>query len=497
VAPGSVAAFGPVATASTPETTQLAPEEQAAFEQWLRANNIHDLDDPRSHYDYRGAFKAGVGREPGAEGHFPDTFKQHGHETFSNESQYSKGDGGSWNGDTFIPKSAGMRPSAAEPGAKGPLGPLGAAPPKVNAPYGMRPGVRHLLPGLPPPRVDRTGDFDLVAPSGAVIPIRDLNPRDNDIVDKLGQAFVNGSGDDRERRVANQALQAGRALVGQMPIQEIQKIMTDMWDHGVGNVLKRDLGRDRIAAAAANRGLRNPNLPGKADEASATNAFKMAEAVAGRESRVTKLAAANEMLSQFDRVDALISSDKPMAERIAPMVILLGLTGKASVESERAGVTKGAGEWDYWANKFKQLDPNDPGMTRAYVEEVKRYLQTERNAVIERRKAIATAAANDVLEAVEPVYGPEVAKQQARRIYSATMGEFKNARFNPDTDPGNDPTEPLPRPGMAPKAAAPRAAAPRAAAAAPRATAPTPKAAAPAPAAGGVRSILDKLRAKK
>src|SRR3954469_22889532 len=91
VAPASVAAFPEVATASTPETTQLAPEVQAAFELWLKQNNIHDLDDPRSHYDYRGAFRAGVGRDPG-NAHFPDTFKQHGHETFSNESQYSKGD---------------------------------------------------------------------------------------------------------------------------------------------------------------------------------------------------------------------------------------------------------------------------------------------------------------------------------------------------------------------------------------------------------------------
>ena len=253
VAPGSVAAFGPVATASTPETTQLAPEEQAAFEQWLRANNIHDLDDPRSHYDYRGAFKAGVGREPGAEGHFPDTFKQHGHETFSNESQYSKGDGGTWKGDTFIPKSAGMRPSAAEPGAKGPLGPLGAAPPKVNAPYGMRPGVRHVLPGLPPPRVDRTGDFELVAPSGAVIPIRDLNPRDTDIVNKLGQSLTNLSGNDAERRVASAVTEWALSMVGQIPIAEIEKHMAERWDHNVGNVVKRDLGHDRILAAQANK----------------------------------------------------------------------------------------------------------------------------------------------------------------------------------------------------------------------------------------------------
>jgi len=497
VAEGSVASFGPVATASTPETTQLAPEEQAAFEAWLKQNNIHDLDDPRSHYDYRGAFKAGVGREPGAEGHFPDTFKQHGHETFSNESKYSKGDGGTWEGDTFIPPKSGMRPSAAaEPRAKGPLGPLPAAPPKVNAPYGMTPGVRHVLPGISKmantrPPLDYSKGLVVTAPDGSVIRMHSLNERDNDVVNKLGQSLMDGSGDDREKKVANMTLQWGRAMVGHMPIEEIQKTMSAFWDHNVGNVVKRELSQNRIVAAAANRGAnaRNPNLPGKADEAAGTNAFKMAQTAASRDDRTTKLSAASEMMANFDRIDALISSDVPMAERIAPMAILLGLTGKASVESERAGVTKGAGEWDYWANKFKQLDPNDPGMTRAYVAAVKKYMQVEKDAVMKRRKDIATAAANDVLEALEPVYGPEVAKNHARRIYSSTMGEFKNARFNPDTDEGNDPSVPLARPGMVPM---PKSPPPKAAAA------PAPKAApkaAPAPAASGnVKSILDRYK---
>lgn len=85
------------------ETTQLPPQREAEFQAWLRKNNVRDLDHPDSHYDYRGAFLAGVGRSGNA--HFPDTFKQHGHPTFSVESQYSKGpaDGGHWNGETFIP----------------------------------------------------------------------------------------------------------------------------------------------------------------------------------------------------------------------------------------------------------------------------------------------------------------------------------------------------------------------------------------------------------
>lgn len=68
-------------------------------------NKIADLDHPDSHYDYRGFFKK-EGAKPVRFGidHFTDQFKQHGHPTFSQESQYSKGpwDGGMWINDTFL-----------------------------------------------------------------------------------------------------------------------------------------------------------------------------------------------------------------------------------------------------------------------------------------------------------------------------------------------------------------------------------------------------------
>jgi hypothetical protein len=87
--------------ASPSETSTIPPSLAQSFAMWLRGNNITDLDAPDSHYDYRGAFLAGV--NPAANGHYPDTFKQHGHPTFSQESQYSTGpgDGGTWNGETF------------------------------------------------------------------------------------------------------------------------------------------------------------------------------------------------------------------------------------------------------------------------------------------------------------------------------------------------------------------------------------------------------------
>jgi hypothetical protein len=90
--------------ARTGETTQLPKGRERDFAQWLARNRVNDLDNPDSHYDYRGAYLAGEGRGAGS-GHFTDRFKQHGHPSFSIESQYSRGanDGGTWEGEKFSP----------------------------------------------------------------------------------------------------------------------------------------------------------------------------------------------------------------------------------------------------------------------------------------------------------------------------------------------------------------------------------------------------------
>jgi hypothetical protein len=93
-----------------PEHTRLTPAEEWAFQQWAQTNGIRDVDHPDSYYDYRGFWKQtqGAAHPPGESLHFPDTFKQHGHPSFSVESQYSAGphDGGRWLGDSFVPNGA-------------------------------------------------------------------------------------------------------------------------------------------------------------------------------------------------------------------------------------------------------------------------------------------------------------------------------------------------------------------------------------------------------
>lgn len=96
------------------EQTPLSPADEALFQQWVKQMGITDLDAPESRYDYRGywndiARKGGDERKAYDDGqHFPDTYKQHGHPSFSVESKYSRGkfDGGRWVGEDYVPNGA-------------------------------------------------------------------------------------------------------------------------------------------------------------------------------------------------------------------------------------------------------------------------------------------------------------------------------------------------------------------------------------------------------
>lgn len=90
------------------DVTVLPPPMEAQFKRWVKANKIPDVDHPQSFYDYRGFWLANGGRGvTWGKQHFPDTFKQHGHPTFSMESQYSKGfgDGGMWVRGSYLPQA--------------------------------------------------------------------------------------------------------------------------------------------------------------------------------------------------------------------------------------------------------------------------------------------------------------------------------------------------------------------------------------------------------
>lgn len=76
--------------------TQLSPDEQAAYQQFLAesAANGRDLSRDSQDYDLQGWFKSNMGASAPS-GHFTDQFKKPNHPTFSDQSQYS---GSSLNG---------------------------------------------------------------------------------------------------------------------------------------------------------------------------------------------------------------------------------------------------------------------------------------------------------------------------------------------------------------------------------------------------------------
>lgn len=110
------------ATLPRSETTHLSEGDEQRFREWARGAGVQDVDNPQSFYDYRGYWRdiASRGLDPREmhdDGlHFPDTYKQHGHPTFSVESRYSAGpdDGGRWDGEAYIPAVRGPRPTLPE-----------------------------------------------------------------------------------------------------------------------------------------------------------------------------------------------------------------------------------------------------------------------------------------------------------------------------------------------------------------------------------------------
>ena len=101
----------PAPDMSAQYNTVLAPNEEAKFLEWAKANNrLKDSYD----YDMRGAWKSGAAQAKN--GHYPDTYKKPNHPTFSEESQYAdptKLPGGRWETDpvgrmTFVPSATNL-----------------------------------------------------------------------------------------------------------------------------------------------------------------------------------------------------------------------------------------------------------------------------------------------------------------------------------------------------------------------------------------------------
>ena len=92
-------------------TTNLSPDEEAQFQNWVSSTKVPWQDSPTSDYDMRGYWKAQQAGDANAKTqinavdnkpHYPDTYKTPFHNTFSNESQYALPTAGHWQGQNFI-----------------------------------------------------------------------------------------------------------------------------------------------------------------------------------------------------------------------------------------------------------------------------------------------------------------------------------------------------------------------------------------------------------
>lgn len=143
------------------ERTKLSADEEKKFQAWAKQKAIKDVDAPLSFYDYRGAYKAQAQR--GGDQHWTDEFKQHGHPSFSVESNYSKdrGDGGSWVGDTYVPGDA------AESGKYGGAGDFD---PTDRRTAGLDDAISGALAQGRPPSAIPGGTYGPISSGGPVAP---------------------------------------------------------------------------------------------------------------------------------------------------------------------------------------------------------------------------------------------------------------------------------------------------------------------------------------
>lgn len=86
--------------------TQLLPQQEGAFQQWVKQNGVPFDPSPTADYDMRGFYQALQNGDSSARTginqndnrlHFTDQFKTPYHESFSAESQYASPDAPRWN----------------------------------------------------------------------------------------------------------------------------------------------------------------------------------------------------------------------------------------------------------------------------------------------------------------------------------------------------------------------------------------------------------------
>ena len=97
------------------QMTQLLPDQEQAFLQWIKANNVpFDINDKYPDYDMRGYYLSTITNPQAAKAainpttqslHYPDTYKTPYHESFSSESKWATEGAPSWQDNKLVSPS--------------------------------------------------------------------------------------------------------------------------------------------------------------------------------------------------------------------------------------------------------------------------------------------------------------------------------------------------------------------------------------------------------
>ncbi len=366
---------------------------------------------------------------------------------------------------------------------------------RPSAPYGMTPGVRSVLPGVndmsatawnrpppidldtpspnpPPPgaqpaaaspeQSEQRDGWELTMPSGGVVHLRSglSKKRDAEQVQALGQALMNHAVSDGDKATAARAMEWGMGLVGKAPSAEITKQMAHMWDQGSMDDLKLELqGMRSKANRGGTGGVPNPEgaygLPdpmSKFGHAVHKDLEALTSQVLREERGSAKYMAMSDHENQMGVIEAEIASGNAMAERGAVMRRLLEMTGKASRESEQAGITASAGKWTELKNRLALWVPGtNPSLDRAYIDQFKHMIAVDRSAIRKAKEELGRQAATRVMMQAGRAYGPEAAKEAADTVYGSITNRFRGGSYTPPTDAevaGQRQHTPAPRPAQ-------------------------------------------------
>ena len=306
--------------------------------------------------------------------------------------------------------------------------------------YGMTPGVHHntmtgrddmtgdpepveqpaapLLAGGPPPE-----KINLDAPDGAPAPkpptmrgkpigwqilnddgsvlaeFHNVNTADyqRKQVEDVGKALVDQAVSPDDKEAANRALAYGLAMVGTIPASEITKRMAQRYDTDERNSISRSIQQQKNARRGLGGGG-GPVGPSKADKFDNDQEkfdAGLTEQVVNNTQAQSKVAALHEMESDLDKLESMVSSKDPLAQRAAVMEYMKTLSGKQSTDVERRNLANANGIIDALVNNVS-LWTTDPSLTKGYVQQFKNLVGTLRATVAKRKAQIGKEASDRI-----------------------------------------------------------------------------------------------------